>query len=84
MRVKITVKHRDGGLQTHTVYPAAEVRFEQEFAMPYAKAFAAGENYLTHLYKLAYFASGDTRSFDEWIATVEDLELPEVDENPPT
>jgi hypothetical protein len=84
MRVRITVKHRDGGAQTHTVYPAAEVRFEEEFSMPYVKAFRTEENYQTYIYKLAYFASRDTRPFAEWIDTVEELELAEGDESRPT
>lgn len=85
MPVAITVKHRDGGSNTHTVFPAAEVKFEAEFKMPYVKAFAMGsESFNTHLYKLAYYASRDTRPFDEWIDTVEELSLPEDSAENPT
>jgi hypothetical protein len=76
MPIAITVKHRDGGSNTYKVFPAAEVKFEAEFKMPYVKAFAMGsDSFNTYIYKLAYFASRDTRPFDEWIDTVEELEL---------
>jgi hypothetical protein len=85
MRIAITVKHRDGGSNTYTVFPAAEVKFEAEFKMPYTKAFALdGESFNTYLYKLAYYASRDSRPFDEWIDTVEELGLPEDSAENPT
>lgn len=83
MKVTITVKHRDGELKTHRIYPDTEVRFEEEFSMPVRKAFSVDHPSDIHTYKLAYFASYDSRPFEEWLRTVDDMDV-EREDNPPT
>ncbi len=84
MAIQVTVKQRDGGHQTFTVWPATEVEFERKFAISWTKAFTGDETFNEHLYAIAFLASETSKSFDEWIKTIAEVNVAGADDEDPT
>jgi len=81
MKLEMTIKYLDGTAKDVRVLPVTEVAFEREFKKGLASF--AEDPHNEHLYWLAWHAGRNGKTFDDWLALVESVDL-EVDELTPT
>lgn len=81
MKMTMTVTYEDGRTADVVVAPVTQVAFEREHGC--GIGVLGTDQKLSHAYWLAWHASRTTVTFDDWLGTVESIDM-EVDEPTPT
>lgn len=86
MAIDVTVKHRDGTKTETRVWASTEVAFETRFDKAWGEAFMENYPRQAYLYFVAWHSiheAGKTgHTFDEWIKSVDTVELAGVETSP--
>ncbi len=76
INLSMTVKYEDGRVQNVTARPVTQVAFERKYATGFAAAFSSTETVqLEWVYFLAWHASRPGIDFDDWLASVTEIDL---------
>lgn len=76
--LKLTVKYDNGGSSNVDVKPRTQIAFERKFDLSMTEAFTDQSLRFEWLYFMAWHASKTSVEFDEWMETVEGIDM-EVD-----
>jgi hypothetical protein len=78
IKLPIGIIHSDGRRVDVVVRPATQVAFEREFTVAIAAAFAESPR-MEHIYFMAWHAAKSGLPFEEWIESVDGLDVGEVE-----
>lgn len=73
LKINLTVHYTDGREAEITAGPVTQVAFEREHNMGIVKM--AEETRLSHVYWLAWHASKPGLGFDEWLETLDSIDI---------
>jgi len=82
MRIALTVEFADGTVKEFVAQPREIIAFERQYDLPMS-VFGGDQMRFEHLLFLAWSAAcrdGETREFDDWVATVTGVEPGEEQE----
>ena len=84
INLAMTVKYNDGREQPVTSKPVTQVAFERRYSTGFAAAFSAIETVqLEWIYFLAWHAARTGLEFDEWLDTVDEIDVGTADKIDP-
>jgi hypothetical protein len=82
--LSMTVIYADGRRQLVKVRPVDSVAFEEKYDMAITDAFSSGtKTRISYIYFLAYSAASTPITFEEWLASIEEIEVGSVDDAAP-
>jgi hypothetical protein len=80
----MTVIYSDGRRQPVKVRPVDSVAFEEKYDISITDAFSGGpKTRMSYIYFLAYSASSTTLTFEEWLASIDEIEVGTADDVTP-
>lgn len=83
--LKMTVNYTNGGASTVDVKPRSQIAFERQFDIGIAAAFSNANGLrFEHIYFMAWHASKTNQPFDDWLESVDGIDMEVGDPADPT